>query len=363
MSSVRLQRRYAVIMAGGVGTRFWPMSREARPKQLLSLTGPQSMLAETVRRLRGAVPAENIMVVTGKRYRRDVAKALPELPARNILCEPVGRNTAPCIGWSALEVAARRPDAVMAGLPAHHVNAPAPVFRKYLARAVAEADSLDRLLTFGIRPDGPATGYGYIKAGNRLVRGGAARNVDRFCEKPSLARAKRFVAAGNYYWNAGMFVWKATTVIEELARWLPKVHRGLERMEAARRRGRIPQSVIDKAYPGLPDISIDYGVMERSRRAAVIEARFQWNDIGSWDAVGELWPKDAHGNASRKPLLSVDASNNIVAVDGREVALVGVADLAIIDSGDALLVCRRDRSQEVRRVVEALRSGRRKDLL
>ena len=225
------------------------------------------------------------------------------------------------------------------------------------------------VMIFFAGPGGQGRGHDFFRrAGAKFhdvvkFRGGAARNVDRFCEKPSLARAKRFVAAGNYYWNAGMFVWRATTVLEELARWLPKVHRGLERMEAARRRGRIPQSAIDKAYPSLPDISIDYGVMERSRRAAVIEARFQWNDIGSWDAVGELWPKDAHGNASRKPLLSIDASNNIVAVDGREVALVGVADLAIIDSGDALLVCRRDRSQEVRRVVEALRSGRRKDLL
>ncbi len=363
MASVRLDRRYAVIMAGGVGTRFWPLSREARPKQLLALAGPRSMLAETALRLRGTVPLDNILVATAKRYQRQVARELPGLPARNILCEPVGRNTAPCIGWSALEVAARTPDAVMAVLPADHVITPASVFKRELGRAFAEADSLERLLAFGVRPTGPATGYGYIKAGPRLGRGGRVRSVARFCEKPGLAKAKRFVADGNYYWNAGMFVWSAATILEEIERWLPELHRGLARMEAARRRGRIPQAAIDRIYPKLPGISIDYGVMERSRRAAVVAAGFDWNDIGSWDAVADLWPKDADGNASTGRLLSVDAHDNIVASEGRDVALVGVDGLAVIDSGDALLVCRRDKSQEVRRVVDALRARRRKDLL
>lgn len=363
MASVRLDRRYAVIMAGGVGTRFWPLSREARPKQLLALTADHSMLAETALRLRGTVPAENILVATATRYRREVARALPELPAANILCEPVGRNTAPCIGWSALEVVSRRSDAVMAVLPADHVISPVATFKADLRVAFSSADSLDRLLTFGIRPTGPATGYGYIKAGKRLPGPGAVRGVARFCEKPSLAHAKRFVAAGNYYWNAGMFVWKAQTILEELEHWLPKLHRGLMKMQAARRSGRIPQAIVNKVYPRLPGISIDYGVMERSRRAAVATAHFKWNDIGSWDAVGALWPKDSHGNASRGNLLSVDATNNIIAVDGRDVALVGVDNLAIIDSGDALLICRRDRSQDVRRVVNALRARGRKDLL
>lgn len=345
-------RRYAVVLAGGVGTRFWPWSREAKPKQLLALTSDRSMLAETVERLKGIVPASNVFVVTARRYRRAVLEACPGLDPTCVLGEPVGRNTAAAIAWATLEVRRRAPDAVVAVLSADHRIDDARSFGRDLVRAFELADSTKNLVTFGIRPTSPATGYGYLKAGRAL--GGGALAVEAFVEKPNLAKARRYVAGGRHYWNSGMFVWRVDAIWRELLRHLPELSASLERLDGRRRRAGIPGRLLDEAWPKLPSISIDYGVLEKSEAVVMLPASFSWADIGSWDAAASLWPSDRHGNASRDPLLALEAGGNIVATRGKPVVLLGVEGLVVVDAGDALLVCARERSQDVRTVVDRL---------
>lgn len=312
------------------------------------------MLGETVSRLKGFLPPENILVVTGRRHHRQVRAALPELPAASILGEPVGRNTAACIAWATLEVQRRCPDAVMSVLSADHRIANRKAFLGDLAQAYLVADQFGRLVTFGIPPTSPATGYGYVRMGAAIREAGGAREVAAFVEKPNLSKAKTYVSSGQYLWNSGMFAWRTDVIWEELEKYLPSLAADLLAMDAKRRRGAIPTPVLDRGYPRLESVSIDYGVLERSKRVAVLPASFDWTDVGSWDAAGALWPLDDKGNASRDPLLALDASGNVVASRGKPVVLLGVQDLVVVDAGDALLVCARDRCQDVRAVVGAL---------
>lgn len=351
---VEAARRFAVVMAGGSGTRFWPWSREDCPKQLLALTSNRSMLAETVARLDGVVPAANILVVTGRRHRRQVLAELPGLAPESVLCEPVGRNTAACVGWATLEVLRRSPDAVTAVLSADHLLGGGKAFHRDLVRAFEVADRFGRLVTFGIKPTSPATGYGYLLQGAELEGAAPAREVSAFVEKPNAATARRYVASGKYSWNSGMFVWRADVLWKELSAHLPELASGLAAMDRTRRRGRVPAAAVDRAYPRLPSISIDYGVLEKSRLVAMLPATFSWSDIGSWDAVATLWPLDGDGNATRDPLLAVDSTGNIVATRGKPVVLLGVEDLVVVDAGDSLLVCSRERCQDIRTVVARL---------
>lgn len=316
------------------------------------------MLADTVRRVSRIVPRENVIVVTGTALRRAVSKDLPHLRRDQILCEPVGRNTAACIAWAAVEIERRSPDGVMAVLPADHVVAPRNTFCDDIRTALAVADEEKCLVTLGIRPTRPETGYGYLRAGSRLSPRWPAqtlRRVAAFHEKPSESRAKRFLREGGYFWNSGMFAWRCDTILAEIALHLPKLAAAMKALESRRVRGRIPAAALERGYPRLPSISIDHGVMEKSSRVAMVPARFAWSDIGSWDAVAELWPNDAAGNASRDPLVAIDAHDNVIATRGKPVALLGVRGLAVVDAGDAILVCPRSRAQDVRAVVAALK--------
>lgn len=346
--------RYAIIVAGGVGSRFWPLSRRKRPKQVLALAGLSSMLEETVARVRGLVDDENVLVVTSETLAGGVRKLLPWMPARNVLAEPVGRNTAAAVGWAALEVARRNENGVMLVLPADHLIENRKRFLADMGRGLALAYHQGRLVTFGITPSGPATGYGYLKAGKMLEGGLGGRKVAAFYEKPKLARARRYVANKNYYWNSGMFAWRADVVLEEIDKHLPVLGRALARLDRERSRGRVSKASLARIYPRLQAISVDYGIMEHSDKVAMVPASFDWSDVGSWDVAGESWPEDAHGNRSRDDLVSVDSSGNMVYSGGKLVALVGVDNLVVVDSGDALLVCRKDRSQDVREVVTVL---------
>lgn len=347
-------------MAGGSGTRFWPWSRSDHPKQLLPLCTTGTMLADTVDRVSHLVPRENVLIVTGEALRQAVVRDLPRLRREQILCEPVRRNTAACIAWAAVEVARRASDGVMAVLPADHVVAPLDVFLSDLRAALAAADQERCLVTLGIRPTRPETGYGYLRAGGRVSARWpekSLRRVAAFHEKPTEARAKRFLHAGTYFWNSGMFAWRCDTILEEISRHLPTLAKAMQALDSRRVRGRIPRPALTTAYPALPSISIDHGVMEKSSRIAMIPARFDWNDIGSWDAVGGVWPKDAAGNATRDPLVAIDARGNVVATRGKPVALLGVSGLVVVDAGDTILVCPRDRAQDVRAVVAALKDA------
>ncbi len=357
---------HAVVMAGGSGTRFWPLSRRRRPKQFLPLAGGAPLLAATVARLPPLATAATTYVVCGPAHAPAVRRMLPELPAGNVIVEPCARNTAPCVGLAALHVARRDPRGVMAMLPAdHHVARPA-AFRA----AVAAAARLARegaIATLGVRPDRPETGYGYLQLGEALPgrAGGKPRGhrVARFVEKPDHATAARYLAGGGYLWNSGIFVFRADVILDEIGRALPELALRLHRIAAALGTPRAVR-VLRREFPACPSISVDYGVMERSDRIAVVPAEFGWSDVGSFAALPEVRPVDRHGNVLEGEALVVDGRGDVVlARPGRPLAVVGLDDVIAVDAGDAILVCRRDRAQDVRKVVEELRRRGRDELL
>lgn len=353
---------YAVIMAGGSGTRFWPASRAHRPKQLLPLGGGErSLLAETVERVSSIVPIERTIVVTAAVLEDATRRELPALPARNLLAEPAPRNTAPCIGWATRAILARDPDAVVAVLPSDQHVADRTGFESSVRRALEVAE-VRELATIGIRPTRPDTGFGYIETGDAITGAGleGAREVARFVEKPDLARAKEYVASGRFLWNSGMFFFRARAMDAAIRAHLPDLARGLDAMDG--------DVAIRAIFPTLPSISIDYGVVEPVGAAAgkvgVVPGDFGWSDVGSWESAWELAPKDDAGNALAEGAIAIDAKSNLVrATSGKLVALVGVDDLVVVETGDAILVMPRARAQDVRAVVEALKTSGRTELL
>lgn len=339
-------------MAGGSGTRFWPASRNARPKQFLKIGSERTLLRQTAERVLALVGWDRLIVVTGAHHAEHAHHDLPELPAANLLKEPVGRNTAPCIGWATDVILARDPEARIAVLSADHFIADEARFRGYLEQAFAAAS--DRIVLFGIEPDRPETGYGYIQRGQE--RGGIFE-VQRFVEKPDRATAEGYLAEGTYLWNSGMFVFPARLMRDEIEQHLPDLDQALRKIAA-------DATALEAVYPRIPSISIDYGIMEKTRRVAVLAASFGWSDVGSWDAAMEIYPADVEGNVLRGDVLNVASARSMVdAETGRLVALVGVEDVIVVDTPDALLVMRRGRSQDVKKVVEALKERGKKELL
>jgi mannose-1-phosphate guanylyltransferase len=335
-------------MAGGSGTRFWPRSRRRLPKQLLRITGPRTLLQETVDRLRGLLPPGQILVVTHRDHAAEVRRQLPQLPAANVLVEPIGRNTAPCLALAALTLAARAPNATFVSLPADHAIADPRRFRATLAEAFGWAARARAPVTIGIVPTGPETGYGYIRLGAPLGR--HARRVRAFVEKPPLAQARRFVAARAYLWNSGMFVWRVDVALALLEKYLPALTAALR--PAMRHTGRRRAAAIARAYRRLTPVSIDYGIMEKAEHVVVVRGDFGWSDVGSWAALADL-ERNLRGGP-RAPVVAVDAARYVVFSPERLVALVGIDDVIVVDAPDAVLICRRDRAQDVRRVVEEL---------
>ncbi|MHB8092864.1 MAG: mannose-1-phosphate guanylyltransferase [Syntrophales bacterium] len=346
---------FAVIMAGGRGTRFWPRSREKMPKHLLDIQSEKSLIRETVDRIRPLVPPERTLIVTGRSHAVELIRLLPEIPAGNIIIEPVGRNTAPCIGLAALHIQKRAGDAVMLVLPSDHRIADERQFRRVLEAAAVAAASQEALLTIGIKPTGPATGYGYLEAGELFSKDGdlPIRRVKSIREKPDLATAGEFLKNGEFLWNSGMFIWKASTILNEIARFLPDIYKGLTEIKSVLG-GEDEAEVVERVYPSLPSVSIDYGVMEKAKDVLVIPGDFGWSDLGSWDALWEVSPKDERGNVVRGRFIGIDAGDSLVYSPEKLVAIVGVRDIFVVETKDALLICRRDRSQDVRKVVEKL---------
>ncbi len=352
---------YAVVMAGGSGTRFWPASRAHRPKQLLPLGGGErSLLAETVERIAPIVPIERTIVVTAAVLEDATRRELPALPAHNLLAEPAPRNTAPCIGWATRAVLARDPDALVAVLPSDQHVADRAGFEAAVRRAL-EVAQVRELATIGIRPTRPDTGFGYIETGHAIPSGpDGTREVARFVEKPDLARAKEYLASGRFLWNSGMFFFRASAMDAAIRAHLPELAKGLD--------GMLDAAAVRAVFPTLPSISIDYGVVERVGAApgkvGVVPGDFGWSDVGSWESAWELAPKDRDGNALAEGTIAVDARNNLVrATSGKVVAVVGVDDLVVVETDDAILVMPRTRAQDVRAVVEALKTSGRADRL
>jgi mannose-1-phosphate guanylyltransferase len=355
-----MSKVYAVIMAGGAGTRFWPASRSLRPKQLLPLAGAanETLLGATVRRLKPLVTEDRVIIVTGEHLAEATARAVPGVRSERILREPAPRNTAPCIAWANATVARIDPDAVVMVLPSDHFIGDERSFQSVLADAVASAER-GRVTTIGIVPTRPETGYGYIEVGDALE--GAARSVKRFVEKPDRARAQSFLAAGpeRYLWNAGMFFFRVRDMATLLERHLPTVAAGVARMGD-------DSAAVREIFPTLESISIDHGVMEKAEGLAVVPGDFGWNDVGSWQSSWELAARDPNGNALGPNDVAVDSSGNLAVSLGatkKTIALVGVNDLVVVETDDAVLVIPRERAQDVRLVVDALKRQGKTSLL
>jgi mannose-1-phosphate guanylyltransferase len=355
---------YAVIMAGGSGTRFWPVSRGAAPKQLVRIVGDTTMIQATVARLQPYIPAERVLVVTTAALATETRRQLPMLKAEHVIAEPVGRDTAACVALAALVVRAQDPQAVMILLPADQVITPADAFQSALAAGVRTARD-GNLVTFGIQPRFPATGYGYIHVGEHVgtIGGNVVNRVARFVEKPDLERAQGYVADGHYRWNAGIFAWTVELVISELTTHCAWLMEALAPLEAAWGTAQWTQ-VLDGVYQPLRRISIDYALMEKSQRICVVTGEFTWDDVGSWDSLYDHLPVDVHGVIARGPTLAVDCHDSLlVAETGQLIAGIGLNGLTVVATRDAILVVPKGRSQEVKQVVDALKAQGRTDLL
>lgn len=357
---------YIAILAGGVGSRLWPRSRESMPKQFSDVTGSgRTMIQATVDRLDGLVTMADIYVITGRRYRDLVLAQLPEIPPENVIVEPSGRNTGPAIGLACVHIHHRDPDAIIALLHADHIIQDAEAYRTVLRQAEQAAQG-DYLTVLGITPASPHTGYGYIKrTGEPLPASGSlpVYSVERFLEKPDRATAESFLADGSYYWNAGNFIARVDRLLGEFARQLPELYAGLEQIGSALGSDHAEQ-VLDEVWEALPTISIDHGVMENARRVAVVPLEAGWSDVGSWDALEEILSVDSAGNCLvQGEMLAVDSRGVIVSGGKRLITLVGVEDLVVVDTGDALLIGHKKRMQKIKEVVERLRAGERFDLL
>ena len=346
---------YAVIMAGGKGTRFWPRSRERKPKHLLDIIGAKTIIQETVDRIRPMIPPEKILIVTGKSHAGELIRQLPDIPESNIIIEPVGRNTAPCIGLAALHIRKKTADDVMLVLPSDHLISDEKAFLEILAVAAEMAQRGDDLVTIGIPPTAPETGYGYIEQGDlkAVIRGEEIFEVRSVREKPDIGQARKLLDQGGFSWNSGMFIWKTSAILKAIEQWLPDLSHGLVRIEEALGSDR-EAVVVDQVYRETKSISIDYGVMEKARNAVILRGDFGWSDVGSWDALWEVSPKNGKGNAVRGHVIDIDSRNCLVYSPGKPVALVDVEDLVIVETDDALLICKRGASQDVKKVVDAL---------
>lgn len=331
----------AVIMAGGKGERFWPLSREKFPKQLLSLIGKRSLLQETVDRLLPLISPQDILVVTRRSLARAIERQLPQVPRKNIISEPVGRNTAPCIGLAAKMI---KEDAVMVVLPADHIITPRRKFLDTLKKAVTLAKETENLITIGIKPTYPATGYGYIEAGNREKR--QVFRVKRFVEKPDKKKAERFLKSGRFFWNSGMFVWRKSVILEAIEKYMPSLYQKLQMVSSKN---------ISKLYPGLPNVSIDYGIMEKAKNSLVIPADFSWEDLGSWESLDKFLSRDREKNAIMGRVSMMDTQNCIMVNRKGLLAAIGVSDLIIISTEDVTLVFPKGKGQQVKKLVEKLR--------
>lgn len=347
-------KTYAVILAGGSGRRFWPMSRDSRPKQLLKLLDETTLLEQALNRLEGLVPRENILILTNKEQEVEVRSLLPNHPEDNIIAEPAKRDTAPAIALGIGWVARRDPSATMIVLPADQLIQDTAAFQKCLAGAVEIAARTPALVTIGIKPTWACPSYGYIERGRRAFISGlktdsAVYEVQRFREKPNPDLAEKFIAQGNFSWNAGMFIWSLPTVVRELTTHCPELMKFVNEILHSKD----VCGTVSHQFPGLNPISIDYALMEQASKVLNIEATFDWDDVGSWISIGKYLTKDDSDNVSNSPLVQIDCSGNIVFTRGKiQVALLGVNDLIVVQTEDAILVADKNNADSIKKLVD-----------
>lgn len=352
---------YGIIMAGGGGSRFWPLSRQATPKQLLNLTGKDLMVNETLDRMGLVIPGKNMYIVTNCTQAPAMEQAVHGrvLPGQ-ILAEPAARNTAACIGYAAFEVLKKRGDGILCVAPSDAYIRDWPAFAAVLETAVKAAEQTNQLVTIGIQPTFPATGYGYIQYAPQ--EHAAAHKVLQFKEKPDEATAKRYLAQGGYAWNSGMFIWKASVILEQYRRYLPQVYEPLECIANAMGTAD-EQQVLREVYPTIPSVSVDYGILERSSDVWMVNGDFGWNDVGSWDMLKVLHEPDAQGNILLGDTLALESAGNIVYAGSRTVTLVGVQDMILVETPDSVMLCPKEKAQDVKKIVDALKAAGRTELL
>ncbi|MFH0988390.1 MAG: mannose-1-phosphate guanylyltransferase [bacterium] len=354
-----MAQTFAVIMAGGIGSRFWPRSREKTPKQLLEIIGEGTMIENSLARIEPLAERMNTFIVTNKAQYENLLKQVPFLPKENILIEPIGRNTAPCIGLAALWIQHIDPNALMLVLPADHLVRDTDEFVRILYLALKVAEEQDALVTIGIKPTRPETGYGYIQIeeeehDRNQYRSDGVYRVKTFAEKPNLETAQQFLDSGDFLWNSGMFMWKADVILRQIEQHLPEMY---EILSSLKKHFGLPtyKSALQEVYSLIRGISIDYGVMEKANNVYVVKGDFGWSDIGSWDEVVRLTPKDDNSNSFRGKVIPIDSKNNYIDAGSKLVATVGVEDLIIINTDDAILVCRKGQSQDVKEIIDYMR--------
>lgn len=355
-------KKTALIMAGGRGERFWPKSRKNLPKQFLSLTGDgKTMIQLTIERLLKLVDMEDIYISTNADYKDLVLQQLPQIPEENILCEPVGRNTAPCIGLGAVYISKKYEDAIMYVLPSDHQIKFTKMFLSTLNDAAEIAEEIDNLVTIGISPTYPETGYGYIKFNPNETKG-RGYIVEKFVEKPSVEIAKEYIETEEYLWNSGMFTWKVSSILKNIQKFMPDTYEKLIKIrEAIGSTGE--KEILEKEFFAMQSMSIDYGVMEKAEHIYIVPGTFGWDDVGSWLAVDRLQKSNEYGNVIMGDVISVNTRNCIIQGDKKLIATVGLEDTIVVDTSDAILICHKDHAGDIKKVIENLKIWNRNEYI
>lgn len=352
---------FVVIMAGGVGSRFWPRSKQEKPKQLIKIFGENTMIQDTVERLDGLVEKENILVITNQIQKPRVMEQLAGVPNENVIAEPFGKNTAACIGLASVLIHKRSKDAITIILPADHLIKDKVEFQNTIKKAASFAESSDSLVTIGIKPTRPETGYGYIQFIDDEVSEGIYK-VQTFAEKPNISTAKRFMDSGDFLWNSGMFIWKTDTILKEISIHLPELYDGLLNIEKVIGKDSFDE-VLKNVYGQLVNVSIDYGIMEKSSKVYLTKGEFSWSDVGSWEEVYQLSKKNDDGNSEFGDVYTENTLDSYIFSPKKFTAVVGLENIIVIDTKDALLICNRENAQDVKHVVDYLKMNKKDELL
>ena len=355
---------YTLIMAGGSGTRFWPRSKAIRPKQYLNLFGVESLLESTIKRFSSFTSTENIYVVSGKSQAEVLEQQTTMLPKANLIYEPVGKNTLPCIGLAAMFAEKENPDGIMVVTPADHLIENDELFEKTVLAAVKIADERDGIVTIGISPTYPATGYGYVKTEKDITGSEKIKQfkVERFVEKPNESVASDYLKQGGYYWNSGLFVFKISVFLDAVQQFAPALYSDLRKIQAELGFPSFEET-LDKIYRAVESISVDYGIMEHAKNIYLVEGNFVWNDLGSWESVYLTNEKDENGNAGSGEAVIIDSKNSYIYSETGLIALVGLDDVIVVQDGNTTLVCKRDKAEEIKKVVDQLKAGNKNQYL
>jgi mannose-1-phosphate guanylyltransferase len=359
-----MEKLYCLIMAGGSGTRFWPRSKTAKPKQYLNILGDDSLLQSTIKRFSTFTKYEDIYIVSGKSQATVLEEQTPMLPKQNLIYEPVGKNTLPCIGLAAMFAEIDNPEGIMVVSPSDHLITNEELFKNTVLTAAKIADEKDGIVTIGITPTYPATGYGYIKTAGEISAGEAIRQykVERFVEKPDEKTASEYLEQGGFFWNSGLFIFKVSVFLDAVKQFAPGLYADLRKIQAEIGQPSF-ETTLDTIYRAVQGISVDYGIMEHAQNIYLVEGNFDWNDLGSWESVYLTHSKDENGNAGSGEAILLDTQNSYVYTDSGLVAVVGLDEVVVVKDGDTILVCRRDKTEDIKKIVEQLKAEKKDQYL